>query len=92
MQLLLQYATETDHLYPKHLYVPWVTVNNQPLYDKYEDFITYVCNAYKDKDLVRACLSNSLKVTEEKFSRSPVCYVEIRSQIQQRLHCCSGGT
>ncbi|KAK8303601.1 hypothetical protein V6Z12_D04G161400 [Gossypium hirsutum] len=59
---------------------------------KYEDFITYVCNAYKDKDLVRACLSNSLKVTEEKFSRSPVCYVEIRSQIQQRLHCCSGGT
>ncbi|KAH1039981.1 hypothetical protein J1N35_041724 [Gossypium stocksii] len=91
-KLLLQYATETDHLYPKHLYVPWVTVNNQPLYDKYEDFITYVCNAYKDKDLVKACLSNSLKVTEEKFSRSPVCYAERRSQIQQRLHCCSGGT
>ncbi|XP_022765851.1 gamma-interferon-inducible lysosomal thiol reductase-like [Durio zibethinus] len=33
MQLLLQYATETNNLHPKHLYVPWVTVNNQPLYD-----------------------------------------------------------
>ncbi|KAL4347925.1 hypothetical protein GQ457_17G006210 [Hibiscus cannabinus] len=33
LNLLLRYATETDNLRPKHLFVPWVTVNNQPLYD-----------------------------------------------------------
>ncbi|XWS67282.1 hypothetical protein CRYUN_Cryun05aG0274300 [Craigia yunnanensis] len=75
-KLLLQYATETNDLHPKHLYVPWVTVNNQPLYDKYENFITYVCNAYKDRALAKACMSHSPKATEEKSSISPVCYVD----------------
>ncbi|XVF76877.1 hypothetical protein PTKIN_Ptkin13bG0302300 [Pterospermum kingtungense] len=75
-KLLLQYATETNHLHPNHLYVPWVTVNKQPLYDKYENFITYVCNAYKDRALANACMSHSPKENEEKSSISPVCYVD----------------
>ncbi|XP_039013164.1 gamma-interferon-responsive lysosomal thiol protein-like [Hibiscus syriacus] len=69
-KLLLRYATETDDLHPKHSYVPWVTVNNQPLYDQYENFIAYVCNAYKDKSWVKACLSRSLNATEEKSAIS----------------------
>ncbi|KAK8617307.1 hypothetical protein V6N13_080224 [Hibiscus sabdariffa] len=80
LNLLLRYATETDNLRPKHLFVPWVTVNNQPLYDEYENFVAYVCNAYKDKASVKACLSHSLHVTGEKFSISPVCYPERRYQ------------
>ncbi|OMO97659.1 Gamma interferon inducible lysosomal thiol reductase GILT [Corchorus olitorius] len=75
-KLLLNYATETDNLQPKHLFVPWVTVNNQPLYDKYEGFINYVCNAYKDKALVKACMSHSPKATEEERPISPVCYAD----------------
>ncbi|EOY07105.1 hypothetical protein SCA6_001237 [Theobroma cacao] len=80
-KLLLQYATETNNLHPKHLYVPWVTVNNQPLFDKYENFVTYVCNAYKDKALPNACKSHSPKETEEESSIYPVCYPDSASFI-----------
>ncbi|KAI3903719.1 hypothetical protein MKX01_038721 [Papaver californicum] len=46
-KLELGYAKVTDDLKPPHRYVPWVTVNDVPLYDDYENFQTYVCNAYK---------------------------------------------
>ncbi|XVE76610.1 hypothetical protein DITRI_Ditri12bG0187000 [Diplodiscus trichospermus] len=75
-KLLLQYAAETNDLHPKHLYVPWVTVNNRPLYDKYDNFISYVCNAYKNGAPAKGCRSHSSKATEEKSSFSPVCYVD----------------
>ena len=48
---------------------------------KYENFITYVYNAYKDRAQAKACMSHSLKATEEKSSISPVCYVDSASFI-----------
>ncbi|TYH00489.1 hypothetical protein ES288_A10G281200v1 [Gossypium darwinii] len=46
-KLLLQYANETAHLKPPQEYVPWVVVNNQPLRQDFENFVKYVCQAYK---------------------------------------------
>ncbi|XP_026389398.1 gamma-interferon-responsive lysosomal thiol protein-like [Papaver somniferum] len=46
-QLELGYAKATGALNPPHKYVPWVTVNDVPLYDDYRSFQTYVCNAYQ---------------------------------------------
>ncbi|KAI3929688.1 hypothetical protein MKX01_025856 [Papaver californicum] len=46
-QLELGYAKVTGDFNPPHRYVPWVTVNDVPLYDEYRNFETYVCNAYK---------------------------------------------
>ncbi|PIA37523.1 hypothetical protein AQUCO_03000237v1 [Aquilegia coerulea] len=54
-QLDLQYAKVTNDLQPPHKYVPWVTVNGQPLYDDYENFMTYVCKAYKGDSVPKAC-------------------------------------
>ncbi|WRX24277.1 Gamma interferon inducible lysosomal thiol reductase GILT - like 1 [Theobroma cacao] len=48
---------------------------------KYENFVTYVCNAYKDKALPNACKSHSPKETEEESSIYPVCYPDSASFI-----------
>ncbi|KAK9159173.1 hypothetical protein Scep_005747 [Stephania cephalantha] len=45
-KLELQYGNETKSLVPPHEYVPWVIVNNKPLYTDYANFTTYVCKAY----------------------------------------------
>ncbi|KAK8696034.1 hypothetical protein V6N13_001173 [Hibiscus sabdariffa] len=46
-KLDLQYAAETNALEPPHTYVPWVVVDGQPLYEDYENYLSYVCKAYK---------------------------------------------
>ncbi|KAK3406828.1 gamma-interferon-responsive lysosomal thiol protein [Eucalyptus grandis] len=46
-ELELQYKTETDMLIPPHEYTPWVTVNDQPLYYEFLNFMDFVCKAYK---------------------------------------------
>eukprot|EP00257_Ricinus_communis_P020148 XP_015579312.1 gamma-interferon-inducible lysosomal thiol reductase-like [Ricinus communis] len=54
-ELELQYAAETNALQPPHEYVPWVVVDGQPLYEDYENFISYICKAYKGSAAPTAC-------------------------------------
>ncbi|KAH9701868.1 gamma-interferon-inducible lysosomal thiol reductase [Citrus sinensis] len=61
-QLELKYAAETNSLVPPHQYVPWVVVEGQPLYEDYENFISYVCKAYKGNVVPKAC-SNLFLIT-----------------------------
>ncbi|KAK6943991.1 Gamma interferon inducible lysosomal thiol reductase GILT [Dillenia turbinata] len=68
------YYEETEHLKPPHDYVPWVTVNSQPLKEDFGNFIDYVCKAYKGKS-PPACKSH--KSTEKIAVKNPVyqvCY------------------
>ncbi|KAB2063919.1 hypothetical protein E1A91_A10G251700v1 [Gossypium mustelinum] len=58
-KLLLQYANETAHLKPPQEYVPWVVVNNQPLRQDFENFVKYVCEAYKGDHKPAACKAQS---------------------------------
>ncbi|CAF2261220.1 hypothetical protein BRARA_H02941 [Brassica rapa] len=58
-ELELQYAAETSALQPPHEYVPWVVVDGQPLYEDYENFISYICKAYKGDKVPGACAKYS---------------------------------
>ncbi|KAK4351605.1 hypothetical protein RND71_030918 [Anisodus tanguticus] len=57
-ELELGYAAETNALQPPHKYVPWVVVDDQPLYDDYMDFISFICKAYKGTAPVPGCSSS----------------------------------
>ncbi|KAG8387664.1 hypothetical protein BUALT_Bualt02G0044900 [Buddleja alternifolia] len=59
-ELELGYAAVTNALQPPHRYVPWVTVDGQPLYDDYRDFVSYICKAYKGTATPSACSESSL--------------------------------
>jgi interferon gamma-inducible protein 30 len=37
----------TDSLDPRHRYVPWVTINGQPLYEDLDSLFRRICEAYK---------------------------------------------
>ncbi|XP_060175890.1 gamma-interferon-responsive lysosomal thiol protein [Lycium barbarum] len=63
-ELELLYANETQALQPPQTYVPWVVVDGQPLYQDYENFISYICKAYKGTAVVPAC-NASVKVDEK---------------------------
>ncbi|KAL5709787.1 hypothetical protein ACHQM5_020432 [Ranunculus cassubicifolius] len=54
-QFEMEYAKQTNSINPPHRYVPWVTVNGQPLYDDYENFTSYVCKAYKGSVVPKGC-------------------------------------
>ncbi|XP_011024903.1 PREDICTED: gamma-interferon-inducible lysosomal thiol reductase, partial [Populus euphratica] len=88
--LELKYAAETNAPEPPHNYVPWVVVDGQPLYEitwwnsgitlfffwDYEDFITYLCKAYKDIATPKACSKPSGYSIQRPKAKSipPVCY------------------
>ncbi|XP_043725311.1 gamma-interferon-responsive lysosomal thiol protein-like [Telopea speciosissima] len=78
-ELELYYANVTGSLQPPHKYVPWVVVDNQPLYEDYENFVTYVCKAYKGNPEPKACstslLHQVISVEKAKPTRE-VCYAE----------------
>ncbi|KAL1080239.1 hypothetical protein V6Z11_D10G278800 [Gossypium hirsutum] len=80
-KLLLQYANETAHLKPPQEYVPWVVVNHQPLRQvitsifiswlhDFENFVKYVCQAYKGDHKSAACKAQSSNL-------SPTTYASI---------------
>ncbi|KAI7757892.1 hypothetical protein M8C21_032461 [Ambrosia artemisiifolia] len=78
-KLEVQYADETKALEPPHAYVPWVVVNDQPLYEDYTNFISYICKAYKGSNVPQACLGLSHLTTAPKDTLKPlnhVCYKE----------------
>ncbi|KAL5748153.1 hypothetical protein ACOSQ2_025450 [Xanthoceras sorbifolium] len=85
-KLELQYAAETNSLEPPHTYVPWVVVDGQPLYEDYENFISYICKAYKGSTVPKAC-SNILLNTIHKQNADrirPVCYKDATLSTQIR--------
>ncbi|KAL9238908.1 hypothetical protein vseg_013276 [Gypsophila vaccaria] len=47
IELELHYANETAALSPQHEFVPWVVVDNKPIKEDIENFIVYICKAYK---------------------------------------------
>ncbi|KNA10877.1 hypothetical protein SOVF_140330 [Spinacia oleracea] len=76
-KLDLKYAALTAALEPPHEYVPWVVVEGQPLLEDYENFISYVCKAYKGPQ-PSACNEVSFaSVLREKTNHiHPVCFTE----------------
>ncbi|KAJ4725518.1 Gamma-interferon-inducible lysosomal thiol reductase [Melia azedarach] len=80
-KLELKYAAETNSLVPPHQYVPWVVVDGQPLYEDYENFISYICKAYKGTAVPEACSNISL-ITNHRVKSEPtvpVCDKETAS-------------
>ncbi|GLT26817.1 hypothetical protein SLA2020_018590 [Shorea laevis] len=75
-ELELEYAAETNNLHPPHEYVPWVVVDGQPLYEDYENFISYVCKAYRGSTILKACSELSIDKIIQGKSTHPVCYKE----------------
>uniref|UniRef100_A0A7N0TH26 Gamma-interferon-inducible lysosomal thiol reductase n=1 Tax=Kalanchoe fedtschenkoi TaxID=63787 RepID=A0A7N0TH26_KALFE len=54
-ELIALNAAKTGALKPPHEFVPWVTVKEEPLYYKFEDYIEYVCKAYKGPNRPAKC-------------------------------------
>ncbi|KAL8036771.1 hypothetical protein ABFX02_12G180400 [Erythranthe guttata] len=61
-QLEKTYADETANLNPRHKFVPWVLVNNFPLQQDYQNFVSYICKAYRGgyKKPINACKSSTI--------------------------------
>ncbi|PIN22987.1 Gamma-interferon inducible lysosomal thiol reductase [Handroanthus impetiginosus] len=81
-QLEQAYAEETANLNPRHRFVPWVVVNNFPLQEDFQNFIGYICRAYRGYKIPNACKSISFEInlSETATSTPPVCTpLEIRT-------------
>ncbi|KAK2972106.1 hypothetical protein RJ640_010269 [Escallonia rubra] len=76
VDLDLRAADETDRLSRPHRFVPWVLVNNKPLAEDYQNFIAYVCKAYRGSNKPEACTSRRFEInlTGIPDTRHPVCY------------------
>lgn len=61
-QLEKAYADETATLNPQHRFVPWVVVDNFPLQEDFENFIGYICKAYRGDNIPNACKSTSFEI------------------------------
>ncbi|PWA60781.1 thioredoxin superfamily protein [Artemisia annua] len=86
--LNLQYADEIKALEPPHTYVPWVTVNGQPIYDDYMDFISIICKAYKGSNVPQVCFDLTHSVTAPKDTANAlnhVCYTEDNTMSKSTL-------
>ncbi|XP_054780723.1 gamma-interferon-responsive lysosomal thiol protein-like [Prosopis cineraria] len=58
-KLILHNAEETSKLNPPLKYLPWVTVNDEPLFRDYNNVINYICNAYRGNPKPSACKTTS---------------------------------
>ncbi|WVY93296.1 hypothetical protein V8G54_032384 [Vigna mungo] len=85
LRLELRYAAETDALKPPHKYVPWVVVDGEPLNEDYENFLSYICKAYKGSDTPKSCTKVSY-ITEVKAKNEPsVCNKEREEPTWRKL-------
>ncbi|PON85888.1 Gamma interferon inducible lysosomal thiol reductase GILT [Trema orientale] len=92
-ELELQYGAETDALQPPHTYVPWVVVDGQPIYEDYENFLSYICKAYKGSAAQASCSELFFKtfqmegakpshsVTYKEQEKIPILWARIRSTL-----------
>ncbi|KAG4974684.1 hypothetical protein AAZX31_11G190700 [Glycine max] len=94
-QLELQYAAETSALEPPHKYVPWVVVDGEPLYEDYENFLSYLCKAYKGTVTPQSCTQASYLREVNAKPKHSVCYKDsgimltwekVRSTIASWMH------
>ncbi|KAL2557936.1 Thioredoxin superfamily protein [Forsythia ovata] len=76
-QIEKEYAGETARLNPPHRFVPWVLVNNQPLQEDYQNFIAYICRAYRGHKIPQACKSGFPEINSSEIGTSTpqVCNV-----------------
>ncbi|KAG4920536.1 Gamma-interferon-inducible lysosomal thiol reductase [Glycine soja] len=65
---------ETSALEPPHKYVPWVVVNGEPLYEDYENFLSYLCKAYKGTATPQSCTQASYLREVNAKPKHSVCY------------------
>ncbi|KAK1412437.1 hypothetical protein QVD17_33683 [Tagetes erecta] len=73
--LELRFADETNRLNPPHRFVPWVLVNSYPLQEDYQNFVAYVCKAYKGGNKIQVCeqyLVDTNSIKDANFSG--VCF------------------
>ncbi|XP_028767531.1 gamma-interferon-responsive lysosomal thiol protein-like [Neltuma alba] len=54
-QLGRLYVSQVARLSPRFTFLPWVLVNDKPLEKDYENFVSYVCKAYKGPLVPPAC-------------------------------------
>lgn len=81
-KLELKYAALTAALSPPHEYVPWVVVDGEPLLEDYENFISYICKAYKGPSpsaCKKASLASALRM--KTYHAHPVCYTEQTAKV-----------
>ncbi|CAN6724222.1 unnamed protein product [Malus baccata var. baccata] len=78
------YARETAQLKPPHRFVPWVIVNDKPLQEDYQNFMAYICKAYKGTP-PQACGSIRYK-TESTEQEKPVPQVCFANQGRNSSH------
>lgn len=78
-----KYAAETSQLNPPHRFVPWVVVNNQPLREDFENFVSYICKAYRGTKIPEACKSLPLESNSSQKENhiNSVCYVDQTSNL-----------
>ncbi|KAI5325966.1 hypothetical protein L3X38_035040 [Prunus dulcis] len=79
-----KYGRETAQLKPPLRFVPWVLVNNQPLQEDYENFMAYICKAYKGQP-PEACRSVRLTI-ESTGKEKPVPQVCHASEGRNSSH------
>ncbi|CAO2840043.1 unnamed protein product [Amaranthus hypochondriacus] len=70
-RLEVMYAKLTNALIPPHQYVPWVVVDGKPLQTDYENFVSYICEAYKGPQ-PSACNKASLASVPRKMTKDGV--------------------
>eukprot|EP00257_Ricinus_communis_P020185 XP_015579360.1 gamma-interferon-inducible lysosomal thiol reductase isoform X2 [Ricinus communis] len=73
-----KFAAETAQLSPPHRFVPWVVVNNQPLQEDFENFVSYACRAYTGTQVPEACTSLPAETNSllKENHTSPVCFAD----------------